>query len=62
MDHAIAATSRQQTVIIETFGKEPSAEIAIVTTEIRHGTVQGCGGHYQCRRIPVTLPYSGTLQ
>lgn len=31
-------------------------------TENRVGTIQGCGGHYQCRQIEVTLPLSRTLQ
>lgn len=30
-------------------------------TETRYATLNGGEGHTSCRRIPVTLPYSGTL-
>lgn len=30
-------------------------------TETRYGTINGGEGHMTCRRVPVTLPYSGTL-
>ncbi|MGB3042510.1 MAG: hypothetical protein WBB98_04930 [Xanthobacteraceae bacterium] len=30
-------------------------------TEVRYGTINGGEGHMTCRRVPVTLAYSGTL-
>jgi hypothetical protein len=46
--------------LVEAFPESPPQRPAPLT-ETRFGTLQGCGGHYQCRRIAVTLPYSGTI-
>lgn len=56
------AEQRDFLAVVEVFSPKPSQAPNLGKTEVRLGTVHGCGGHYQCRRIPVTLPYSGTLQ
>ncbi|EKS29301.1 Uncharacterised protein [Afipia felis] len=48
--------------LVQAFPESPPQRPSEPLTETRFATLQGCGGHYQCRRIPVTLPYSGTLQ
>jgi hypothetical protein len=49
--------------LVEVFRDKPQQQHpSNPLTETRFGTMQGCGGHYQCRRIPVTLPWSGTLK
>lgn len=54
------ADTKTKFAFVEVF--KQSDQLPILQTETRIGTVQGCGGHYQCRRVPVTLPYSGTMQ
>lgn len=47
--------------LVEAFPESPPQQSSNPLTETRYGTMQGCGGHYQCRRIPVTLPWSGNI-
>lgn len=42
-------------------GKQPIVCAPLPGTEVRFSTTFGRGGSTACRRIAVTLPYSGTL-
>lgn len=43
-------------------GKPPLPDEPAPGIEIRYGTYCGWGGSTSCRRIPVTLAFSGTTQ
>lgn len=43
-------------------GKPPIPDEPASGTEVRYATEIGWGGSMTCRRVPVTLPYSGTIQ
>lgn len=43
-------------------GKPPLPDEPAPGTEVRYATEIGWGGSHTCRRVPVTLPYSGTMQ
>lgn len=52
----------QYAVLCMRRGKPPLPDVADPSTEIRYATMFGRGGSTACRRIAVTLPYSGTMQ
>jgi len=51
----------QRDVIAARVGYTKPAPCATNETETRYATINGGEGHTSCRRIPVTLPYSGTM-
>lgn len=52
----------QYAVLCMRRGKPPLPDEPSPGTEVRHITELGWGGSMTCRRVPVTLAYSGTMQ
>lgn len=52
----------QSAVLFARRGQLASARQTRPGTEVRYGTINGGEGHMTCRRVPVTLAYSGTMQ